>query len=104
MSGPSESGIFTFQWMQLVLGRIYSITTPGKKKRERKTILKSTTLLALVELLTQERAVVTLGTKRDVNISSPSQRLVYLIERVANYLDVHFIQVLFRYAVLEESS
>lgn len=57
-----------------------------------------------LELLNQDRAVVTLGINREVNISFPSQRLIYLIQRVSNYFNVHFIQVLFRYAVLEESS
>ena len=116
MSGPSKSTIFTFQWMQLVLGHIYSITTPGKKKREKAKLFLSllqeeNTLSSLVEesqprleLLTQDRAVVTLRINREVNISFPSQRFIYLIQRVSNYFNVHFIQVLFRYAVLEESS
>lgn len=51
-----------------------------------------------------QTAVGTLGTNREVSISFPSQSLSYLIQCVANDFNVHFVEVLFRYAVLEESS
>lgn len=41
---------------------------------------------------------------REASISFPSQSLSYLIQRVSNDFNVHFVKILFGYAVLEESS